>query len=62
MKKEQDVYLSGKTVRYILERFKDGKAIGLVGFKVKAFVVRKKTTPSLRGIWKAIDRPACKNI
>jgi hypothetical protein len=35
---EKDVYLSGKTVRYILKRFKDNDAIGLQGFRVKASV------------------------
>ena len=36
-----EVYISGETVRELLERFRDNGAIGLVDIKVKAFVPAK---------------------
>lgn len=33
-----EVYLDGDTVRWILERFKENGAVGMVGLKVKAII------------------------
>ena len=40
--KETEVYISGKVVRQLLERFRESGAIGLIDIKVKAFVPKNK--------------------
>jgi len=42
MNRERYVYLSGKTVRWLLKRFENSNAIGLEGIRVKAFVPERK--------------------
>jgi len=39
--KRHDVYISGKVVRYLLTRFEESQAIGLVDLCVKAYIPAK---------------------
>ena len=54
IKENWEVYISGKTVRELLNRFKDSKAIGLVDIKVKAFIPWKIFTSQRKETWQKI--------
>jgi hypothetical protein len=51
---ETEVYLSGETVRFLLERFKENGAIGLIDIKVKAFIPSEKPSEELG--WEELEK------
>ena len=57
--REAEVYLSGKVVRQLLERFKDSRAIGLIDVKVKAFVPFATKEKERKRIVEEIDNFRC---
>ena len=57
--REAEVYLSGKVVRQLLERFKDSRAIGLIDVKVKAFVPFATKEKERERIVEEIDNFRC---